>query len=61
MQYILSKDLCNFNGVQWAAITDFASVSVLDNFANFSSGDIFEFRGDRGDLGVEQVQDLVIV
>jgi hypothetical protein len=61
LQYILSKDLCNFKGVQWAAITDFALGSVLDNLANLGSGDIFEFGGDRGDLIVEQSQDFVIV
>jgi hypothetical protein len=61
LQYILSKDLCNFKGVQWAAITDFALGSVLDDLANLGSGDIFEFGGDRGDLIVEQSQDFIIV
>jgi len=48
-------------GVQWAGVTEFAQARFLDNLANLSSGDIFEFGGDGGDFLVEQAQDFVLV
>jgi len=48
-------------GVQWAGVTEFAQARFLDNLANLSSGDIFKFGGDRGDLAVEKGQDFVLV
>ena len=57
----LSEELGNFLVVQGAAVTDFASSSILDNLADLSSSDIFKFGGDRGGFIVEQAEDFIVV
>merc|ERR1719219_1439748 len=61
MQYFLGKDLCDFSGAQWAAVTDFAQTGILDHLANLGSSGIIELGGGRGDLTIEKGQDFVMV
>ena len=59
--YFLSKNLCDFNSGQGAAITDFTSSGIPDHFTNLGGRDIFKFVGDWGSFIVEQSQDFVVV
>ena len=60
-----SKDLVeqflDFLGAQWAAVSDFAKLSIFDNFANFSGSGEFEFGTDRADISIEEGGDFVVV
>ena len=61
----VSKDLVeqflDFLGAQWAAVSDFAKLSIFDNFANFSGSGEFEFGTDRADISIEEGGDFVVV
>jgi len=57
----LVEDFGKFLAAQWAAVTEFAQTSLLDDLSNLGSGSIFKFGGCNGDLRVEEGQDFVLV
>ena len=51
----------DFIGVQGAAISDFASLSTFDHFANFSGGGEFKFGTDWANFTIEEGHEFVSV
>ena len=51
----------DFIGVQGAAISDFASLSTFDHFANFSGGGEFKFGTDWANFPIEEGHEFVSV
>ena len=48
-------------GAHWAAISDFASLSTFDNFANFSGSGKFKFGADGANVAIEKGDNLIFV
>ena len=48
-------------GAHWAAISDFASLSTFDHFANFSGGGEFKFGTDWANFTIEEGHEFVSV
>ena len=46
----LIEELSNFFGAQWATVTDFTQIGIIDQFAYFGSCGKFKFWGDRRDF-----------
>ena len=48
-------------GAHWAAISDFASLSTFDNFANSSGSGKFKFGADGANVAIEKGDNLIFV